>query len=274
MSKTTRWTRSDVANRILAGDTLVILNNNVLRIPQSWLSSHPGGSAAILHFVGRDATDEINAYHDDETLEWISRYTIGVLDLQPGQLWDNFLPPYMAGWIRKPGEDGTLRWYNEATDAGPSSPVGMLVKSDNSPCASPTLATITPPPSSLSLEEQAAHSAAYKELHEQIKQKGLYQTPYARGYGFEFATFILFGAIAAFLYQQNWLFFSACSLGAMWHQIVFTVHDLGHMGVTHDWELDRMVSIFLADFIGGLSIGWWVDVSNQPSYVDVRKLNI
>jgi len=59
----------------------------------------------------------------------------------------------------------------------------------------------------------------------------------------------------------------------MWHQLVFTVHDLGHMGVTHDWAWDRAMAIFCADFIGGLSIGWWVDnhnihhlVTNHPSH--------
>ncbi|KAF7784649.1 hypothetical protein Agabi119p4_814 [Agaricus bisporus var. burnettii] len=59
----------------------------------------------------------------------------------------------------------------------------------------------------------------------------------------------------------------------MWHQLVFTAHDLGHNGVTHNWTLDRLIAIVIADFIGGLSIGWWVDnhnihhlVTNHPSH--------
>ena len=47
----------------------------------------------------------------------------------------------------------------------------------------------------------------------------------------------------------------------VWHQLVFTVHDLGHMGVTHNWAWDRLMAILIADFIGGLSVSWWVDVS-------------
>jgi hypothetical protein len=50
----------------------------------------------------------------------------------------------------------------------------------------------------------------------------------------------------------------------MWHQLVFTVHDLGHMGVTHNWTIDRLLAILIADFIGGLSIGWWVEVRLVP----------
>ncbi len=46
----------------------------------------------------------------------------------------------------------------------------------------------------------------------------------------------------------------------MWHQLMFFAHDLGHMVLTGDWTFDRLVSTFIADWIGGLSIGWWVDV--------------
>jgi len=38
------------------------------------------------------------------------------------------------------------------------------------------------------------------------------------------------------------------------------------MGVTHDWTTDRLLATLVGNFIGGLSIGglsigWWVDVS-------------
>jgi sphingolipid 8-(E)-desaturase len=240
------------------------MDNHVLRIPHSWLSSHPGGGAMILHHVGRDATDEINAYHCDETLSWISKYSIGILDLSPDELWENFVPPLQAGWIRKPAQDGALRWYREALDSNPSVPAGLLVTNDDLSFGSPTLATITPPPSSLDLKEQAALSAAYKELHEHIKQKGLYQTHYIRGYGSDVARFVLLGTLSLWFYRHDWLFLSSFFLGCLWHQVVFTVHDLGHVSVTHNWEWDRLISIFLADFIGGISVSWWTDVSRKP----------
>lgn len=47
-----------VDGMIANGDTIVILEDYVLRL-NSWLERHPGGRLAILHMVGRDATDEI-----------------------------------------------------------------------------------------------------------------------------------------------------------------------------------------------------------------------
>lgn len=43
---------------IANGQTIVIFEENILRL-DSWLGKHPGGRLAILHMVGRDATDEI-----------------------------------------------------------------------------------------------------------------------------------------------------------------------------------------------------------------------
>lgn len=54
-------TRRQIEAKIAAGDVLVIFDRNVLKV-NSWLKFHPGGDKAILHMVGRDATDEINWY--------------------------------------------------------------------------------------------------------------------------------------------------------------------------------------------------------------------
>ena len=39
--------RDQVAQRILAGETLLILQDKVIRVPPSWLNAHPGGALAI-----------------------------------------------------------------------------------------------------------------------------------------------------------------------------------------------------------------------------------
>lgn len=44
---------------IADGHTIVISEGRVLRL-DSWLAKHPGGSKAIEHMVGREATNEIN----------------------------------------------------------------------------------------------------------------------------------------------------------------------------------------------------------------------
>jgi hypothetical protein len=261
-------TRDQVATRIIAGDLLVVYNSELIRIPQSWLDAHPGGSLAILHFVGRDATDEIQAYHSENTLNFIKRYAIGTVELSEHG-WVPLVPPIMAGWVRTLGNQGTLEWFNEAgavrstenTDLSPSSQI-LLVEQDSTLLKqqSPTLATILPPPTDLSPKVQYRHSLAYKSLHKRIVDAGLYKTRYLTGYGPEVARYVLLGGISALAYSKSWFITSAVFLGLMWHQLVFTAHDLGHMGVTHNWVIDRILGVLIADFIGGVSIGWWVEV--------------
>jgi delta8-fatty-acid desaturase len=54
-------TPRQVEGMIAKGDTIVIFQDMVLKL-DGWLQKHPGGKLAILHMVGRDATDEIMAY--------------------------------------------------------------------------------------------------------------------------------------------------------------------------------------------------------------------
>jgi delta8-fatty-acid desaturase len=270
MSTTKLWTRGQVASSILAGDCLVVFDAQILRIPTSWLEAHPGGPLAILHFVGRDATDEILAYHCNDTLRKLKGYIIGRVECG-NDGWEPFLPPVMSGWVRKSGNDGALEWFHQAgsicyrgepTEHCPSQI--LLVQKDNPLLQTrehiPTMKTITPPSTTLSLNIQTQHSAAYKALHKQIVDRGLYKTPYLTGYSLEIARYVFLGGASIVAYRKNWLMASAFFLGLLWHQLAFTAHDLGHMGVTHNWVVDRILGTIIADFMGGLSIGWWVEV--------------
>jgi sphingolipid 8-(E)-desaturase len=56
-----RWyTRREVEGLIAEGKTIVIVDDLVLKV-DAWRPFHPGGDKAILHMVGRDATDEVTA---------------------------------------------------------------------------------------------------------------------------------------------------------------------------------------------------------------------
>lgn len=59
MNRGTILTPRTIENRIADGDILVITEQRVLRL-NGWVDKHPGGRLAVLHMVGRDATDEIN----------------------------------------------------------------------------------------------------------------------------------------------------------------------------------------------------------------------
>lgn len=49
-----------VEGMIAQGQTVIVFEEYVLRL-DSWMDKHPGGRLAILHMVGKDATDEIQA---------------------------------------------------------------------------------------------------------------------------------------------------------------------------------------------------------------------
>ena len=59
--KETVLTRQQIEGLIADGRSIIIVQNKVLKA-DAWLKYHPGGDKAIMHMVGRDATDEVNAY--------------------------------------------------------------------------------------------------------------------------------------------------------------------------------------------------------------------
>lgn len=46
---------------IAIGQHIIIVDEKFLKV-DPWIKYHPGGSKAIMHMVGRDATDEVTAY--------------------------------------------------------------------------------------------------------------------------------------------------------------------------------------------------------------------
>jgi delta8-fatty-acid desaturase len=108
----------------------------------------------------------------------------------------------------------------------------------------------------LDAASQDAIVRKYRALNERIRAGGLYNCPYS-SYGIECLRYsLLFGLMLTFLHY-GWYGTSGLFLGLFWHQLVFTAHDAGHMGITHNFHLDSCIGIFIADFLGGLSLGWW-----------------
>ncbi|CAK5280509.1 unnamed protein product [Mycena citricolor] len=261
----TVWTRDAVAAEILAGAHLIVYHGLLLRIPPKWLEQHPGGALSILHFVGRDATDEIDSYHPDPVLKSIRKYQVGTVELP----WKPLLPPVMSGWVRT----DTKTWFKEAQTHRKGATQILLIQNRTESLDAPTRDQIEPPTSTLSLEDQTRHSDAYKVLHKRVRDAGLYNTRYISGYGPEIARYTLLAGISFYAYRHGWFITSALFLGLFWQQLTFVAHDLGHVSVTHSWTIDRLLGIAIADFIGGLSIGWWVDnhnihhlVPNHPTH--------
>ena len=260
------WSRQQIADRILRGENLVIYRDQLIRISPGWLEDHPGGSLAILHFVGRDASDEIEAFHSDTAIQRLLKHSIG--DVQVSEEgWKPLLPPIAAGWVRKVTPAGS-KWHREAermhsnheSHFTSTSQVLLVKRGDFDTSADPSITDITPPPTTLPLRVQTAHSRAYKILHQRIKDAGLYRTRYIAGYGPDMVRYMSFVVVAVVAYHFGWYKTAAVFHGFLWHHLVFVAHDSGHVGVTHNWAIDRILGIIIANFVGGMSISWWIKV--------------
>jgi delta8-fatty-acid desaturase len=109
---------------------------------------------------------------------------------------------------------------------------------------------------SLDFETQDNITRKYRELQDRIKQEGLYDCNYV-SYGIECLRYGTFLCAFLFLLHSGWYVTSAIPLACLWHQLTFTVHDAGHMGVTHDFTTDSTIAMFIASYMGGLSACWW-----------------
>ena len=96
----------------------------------------------------------------------------------------------------------------------------------------------------------------YRLLDERVKAEGLYQCNYW-AYVIELwrYSFLFVGMLLCL--RWGWYALSGICMGAFWHQLAFVAHDAGHMGITHNYHTDTVIGILIADFMGGLSIGWW-----------------
>ncbi|WVQ78392.1 hypothetical protein IAT38_000478 [Cryptococcus sp. DSM 104549] len=284
--------RSEIATRITEGQQLIIHHDNVLNVTP-WAPYHPGGALALLHFVGRDATNEIEAYHSGPTLERMNKFIVGRVDVG-AKGWLPLTPPIALGLVRHP--DGVKgHWAREgavtlgesilqqAISLDPSSaPIPATPNPNPAAEGAPVItlhpAQLEPPESSVNLEKEQQRSREYQELRKRIVDAGLFSAPGPlAGYGTDIIRYLLLGGGAFWFYfrSSGWIdqIASATCLGLLFHQLAFLVHDAGHTEVTGDWWWDRVIGMTVAGWIGGLSLGWWCDnhnihhlVTNHPEH--------
>ncbi|MCJ1330985.1 hypothetical protein MMC10_007672 [Thelotrema lepadinum] len=285
--------RDTIEGLIAEGRKIIIVDGKVLKV-DAWLSYHPGGDLAILHMVGKDATDEVNALHSSEARERMSLYQIGRVEGS----WRNFKPPIQNGHFRSQSEqdcpvqdseedelsnsdrssrsaspifdneETALRRRTRQRSQGDLTPLSSISSEDLvSPIGTERLSTLDMvtqreidfdlakyPPIDQATQRHIIEK--YRELNQRIKDEGLYQCNYW-AYGIEATRYSLLFALSMWFLNIGWYGTSGAFLGMFWHQLVFTAHDAGHMGITHDFHVDTIIGIIVADFIGGLSLGWW-----------------
>lgn len=181
-SPQTTLSRHEVRHLMSLGHVLVLHRRSVYRL-NNWLSRHPGGHLAILHFVGRDAANEIEAYHCKDTIERVMKhYIIAKVkeeDFSEESGWKPLTPLVQLGKEGAfgsiqdyAGEKGTSRnWKNDLkayrdgfTDK--EAPKLLVQEEELEP---PT------PPQSIIPSEQYRISRAWGVLHQKLQDEGLYK---------------------------------------------------------------------------------------------------
>lgn len=295
-----------VKELIAHGKCIVIFEDNVLNL-SSWIKYHPGGDKAVFHMVGRDATDEMLAYHGEETISSFLKWRIGKINYK----WKNLLPPIQGG-IYRPGAMAKTGFNSdklgEALDADspsisevsseasidvgvreelflagypkgnvePVVPQGIeVVSADNKDEIFPVNKKVIVNPKEmmqefdnnltqrdlfdlplLDYDTQKEIRQKYNKLHTTIIKRGLYRCDY----GDYVREIVKISSI--FLYSFSFLrlgyyTISAILMGLAWHQMTFIAHDAGHVSITHDYQIDNLFGMLIADWFGGLSLGWW-----------------
>lgn len=318
--------RSQIIEYIANGKAIVIYKNNVLNLT-NWIPYHPGGNKAILHMVGRDATDEMIAYHGEDTVQIFTKWKIGEINYK----WDNLLPPIQGADYSKGHEcpnqqttkhmamkelinnklDTKLDGNSSSEDSEaelitssrssldldndekplplenkgigfpkgfvtPKVPQNVMVTNENKHELFPLYenqTVVNPKHLMDKYDNQLTHNDilnlpdldydtqerirdSYNQLHATIIKKGLYKCDYWN----YFRELVKISSLLLYsfsLFKLGYIKMSAILLGMAWQQGTFVVHDAGHLSITHDYYFDNLFGIFIADFIGGLSIGWW-----------------
>ncbi|KAI8320873.1 delta-6-fatty acid desaturase [Martensiomyces pterosporus] len=249
-------TPSELRKRIAGGEYLVIIDGLVCKL-NGFVNKHPGGPLAIMHMVGRDATDEVRCMHPQEVLdERMPRWAVA-----------QFAPDEKDGFVVSYVEDMELE-YSAAR-------------------STPNDGSVHPQPGDqlgATDLDYAAIQRDFRRLDDQLHEAGLYKCSY-QDYLFEGARYMMFflTSVVLIVYGPHsaWTYLLAgLSTALLWQQLAFFAHDLGHNELTGVREFDMVLGICIADLLGGLSVGWWKknhnthhivtnDVDNDP---DIQHL--
>eukprot|EP00239_Pterosperma_sp_CCMP1384_P002050 CAMPEP_0197853390 /NCGR_PEP_ID=MMETSP1438-20131217/22636_1 /TAXON_ID=1461541 /ORGANISM="Pterosperma sp., Strain CCMP1384" /LENGTH=329 /DNA_ID=CAMNT_0043467785 /DNA_START=178 /DNA_END=1164 /DNA_ORIENTATION=+ len=183
----------------------VIYKNKVYDLTK-FKDHHPGGNLPIVHMSGKDATDQMTAFH-------------------PVAMLDKKLPAFYVGDL---DSDEVV-----TTPSGGTKPFGN---------------------SSLARE--------FRKMVDEFNEEGWYSTNYSFYYKTGLWVLSLYAAFIG-LTLSGWakdvptVTLAACLNGFAWQQLSFIAHDLGHNGITHIRKIDHGIGIVVANYMGGLSMGWW-----------------
>lgn len=201
----------------------------------------------------------------------MSRYRIGRVEDGP---WLNFVPPVQGGVFRRDETVEPSKEMQVDSSLSESCPIKVPTARDDFTAKAVQAevdADMAKYPS-LDQKTQGDIVLKFRTLHQRVQDEGFYDTRFTE-YGKEMIRYTSLFALFLFLLHKGWYLASACALGGWWHQIMFTAHDAGHRGITHNYVIDSLIGIFIANFCSGLSIGWWKSshnvhhlITNDPAH--------
>lgn len=234
-----------------------------------------------------------NSLHSAEALKRMSAYQIGIIKGP----WTNFLPPIQGGQFRSDDSTEQLEEQDSSSQGSSGEPSPIFEPADpllfrsRKPHSSLSRSSSSTSISSFEVEEKPAEPShreesasdartrreierdlekypdldqgtqskiveKYRVLHQRIRDEGLYDCNYS-AYAIELCRYAFLFSMTLLTLHWGWYKTSGAFLGAFWHQLVFTAHDAGHIGITHHYQTDCIIGMIVADFLGGLSLGWW-----------------
>lgn len=102
--------------------------------------------------------------------------------------------------------------------------------------------------------------SGFRELRQILLDKNLFKTDpfyYVKKSLFLAIMFMVMLYLALHVQTTIAIMVSAFLLGLFWQQLSFIGHDTGHNAITHIQVVDSLLGIFVGNFMGGISIGWW-----------------
>lgn len=286
----------EIQNLIAQDKAIVIYRNYVLNLTP-WLRYHPGGDKAVYHMVGRDATDEMEVYHSQKVISVFTKWSVGKIDYQWENLLPPIQGGVYTvqggdGQCYKTVQNASSPSCNGSLSgalAGPVTPVipqGVkyvdrrdqdkyfpIVGADTHANANGVQIVVDPKRLMELFENELARrdlfqlplldystqndiKEHYHKLHTKIIRAGLYQCDYWNYVReiIKIASLFLFSF--SFLRVKQYVL-SAIFIGIAWHQMTFIAHDAGHVSISHNYQIDNLFGMIIADWFGGLSLGWW-----------------
>lgn len=202
--------RQEVAQRICKGQALFVYHAKVINAT-AWLRHHPGGALAILHFVGRDASNEVDAYHSPEAIKRLERFAIGTVEIDDRLGWSPLTPPISLGLVQHPsgvkGEwirEGAVTLGEDVLSGRPSTTTPLLEKGDPTDRTAPIRLLpehLEPKSSTVDRQQEQLRSLAYQQLKIKLQKAGMFRRPGPlAGYGSDIIRYLLLGGLAFSLF--------------------------------------------------------------------------